>query len=189
MFPAYVKFSDNSTTVEPQTSKEFLQNPSYDSIPVSSATVSQQISSSSESSSDGEIGESKTFENYERPDTPPKIDIFYLDSDRKKEYLKLDTLPNRATPFYKISRPYKRFAKSNNKSSFRRYFKVKRLKKEGQCKDPKRLLDEKESRDEEMRIYLIKNTQDVEKWIDYIKYKVSCSKFFFCIDLIKLSLF
>lgn len=171
MFPAYVRFSEDSAAVETHISKEFLQNPSYDSIPVSSATVSCQISSNSEeSSSDGEI-EVKNVEKYKRSETPPKAEIFYMDSDRKKEYLKLETLPNRATPFYRVSRYLRRFDRTNKKC-FRRYFKVKRLKKESQCHDPKRLLDEKTSKDEEMRIYLIKNTQDVEKWIEYIAYKV-----------------
>lgn len=95
--------------------------------------------------------------------------MFYVDRERKREYLKLDFLPVRAVPFYKVTKNFKRFAQSH-KRSFRRYFKVKRIKRLTQ--DPTRLIDEKVSKDEEMRIFLIKNPQDVEKWIEYIAYKV-----------------
>lgn len=171
MFPAYLKFSEEPPVLKAHTSKEFLQNPSYDSIPVSASTLLEQISSSSDSSSD-ENNETKALEDYKKSETPPKADTFYEDIERKKEYLKLDTLPLRAVPFYRISRHNKHFMRAD-KRIFRRYFKVKRLKKEGRCTDSKRMLDEKSTKDEEMRIYLIKNTQDVCKWIEYINYKVS----------------
>lgn len=178
MFPAYVKFSQDSIEVEPKTSKEFLQNPSYDSIPVSSATIPQEISSDSESSSSAET-KNKTYEflEYDRkddkkPPTPPRnTEVFFVDRKRQKDYLKMSFLPNRAIPFYKISRSLKHFGQPKRK--FRRYFKVKRIKK--LLNEPKKLLDEKVSHDEEMRIYLIKNSHDVEKWIEFIKQKVSKS--------------
>ena len=179
MFPAY-KIQE-STNVEPQTSKEFLQNPSYDSIPVTSSTVAQQITSSSESeSSDGVIEivtESKYLQKYKKKSpTPPTVEHFYIDRERNKTYLKLDFLCNRAVPFYKVRKDLKRFTQSKNNRSggsglaFRRYFKAKRIKKLN--KEPAKLIDEKISEDEERRIYLIKNSQDVDKWIEYIKYKV-----------------
>lgn len=166
MFPAYK--TQDSSAVDPQSCEEFLQNPSYDAIPVTSSTIAQQISSSSSSDSDGELKEDKFVQKYKKPTTPPPVELFYIDRERKREYLKLDYLPNRAIPFYKITRNFKRFAQSNKR--FRRYFKVKRIKKLTQ--DPARLIDEKVSKDEEMRIFLIKNPQDVEKWLEYINYKV-----------------
>lgn len=168
MFPAYK--SQDSELLEPHTSKEFLQNPSYDTIPVSSSTIAQEIPSSSDSSdSDGEI-EAESIQVYKQPPMIPKIEIFYIDCERKKEYLKLDFLPKRAVPFYKVTRNFKRFA-TTNKKTFRRYFKVKRIKKLTQD-SVTRLLDEKPSKDEELRIYLIKNSQEVDKWIEYIEFKV-----------------
>lgn len=169
MFPAYKALVEEPVTVE--ANEEFLQNPSYDTIPVSSATLTQQISSDSGSSdSEGEIkDESRDLQEYKKPPSPVKVEYFYEDRARKKEYLKLDMLPNRATPFYKITRNFKRFAQ--NKKTFRRYFKAKRIKK--LLQDPVRLLDEKVEKDEEMRIFLIKNSEEVDKWIEYIGYKVS----------------
>lgn len=168
MFPAYK--AQDLTSCDAQTSKEFLQNPSYDTIPVSSATLAQDISSS-DFSSDGEIvDDARNLQVYKKPPSPPKIEIFYIDRERKKEYLKLDVLPIRAVPFYRVSRYFKRFAHTNRKP-FRRYFKVKRVKKLAQ--DTERKLDDKQTKDEELRIYLIKNSQEVDKWIEYIEYKVS----------------
>lgn len=178
MFPAYKNDSTVETSAtEPLTSKEFLQNPSYDTIPVTSSTVAQLISSDSDSSdSEGEIkDDSKNVQVYKKKSpSPPKVEYFYVDTDRKKEYLKLNFLPNRAVPFYKITRNFKRFAQS--KRTFRRYFKVKRIKK--MLQDPVRMLDEKVEKDEELRIFLIKNSEEVDKWIEYIEYKVRNSRSF-----------
>lgn len=168
MFPAYSKLSGDSAYVEASTSKEFLQNPSYDTIPVSSSTIGQLITSSSDSS-DNEQYLKEVEEVKERPPSPQKVENFYIDRERKKDYLKLDFLPHRAVPFYKITRNFKRFAQSNRRK-FRRYFKVKRIKLLNE--DPAQLIDEKASKDEELRLYLIKNSQDVGKWIEYIAYKV-----------------
>lgn len=168
MFPAYK--SEESTQIQQETSKDFLRNPSYNTVPVTSSTVALEISLSSSSDSEGEIKQdAKILQFYKRAPSPPKIEIFYIDRERKKEYLKLNFLPNRAVPFYKISRQFKHFAQPRRK--FRRYFKVKRIKK--LLEDPLRKLDEKESKEEDMRIHLIKNSDDVEKWIEYIDYKVS----------------
>lgn len=168
MFPAYK--GQDSTSIEPETSKEFLQNPSYDAIPVSAETLAEVISSS-ELSSDGEVSDDARYlKVYKKPPSPPKVEIFYVDRERKKEYLKLQSLPIRAVPFYRVSRFYKRFAQ-NNRKPFRRYFKAKRVKKLTQ--DTGRKLDDKQTKDEELRIYLIKNSSDIDKWIEYIAYKVS----------------
>jgi hypothetical protein len=167
MFPAYSKISGESTSVEPTASNEFLHNPSYDTIPVSSSTIGQPISSSSDSSDSEEY--MKVVEDYKKPPSPPKVELFYVDRERKKEYLKLEFLPHRAVPFYKVTKKFKRFAQSN-KRTFRRYFKVKRIKK--LTEDPERLIDEKVAKDDELRIYLIKNSQEVDKWIEYIAFKV-----------------
>ena len=170
MFPAYKLNSGDSSTVEPEISTEFLHNPSYDTIPVSSTSISVQISSSSDSSSDGKIQETKRFKAIcNRPPSPLVVEDFYEDRERKKEYLKLDFLPNRAVPFYKVSSNFKRFTQGK-KTTFRRYFKVKRIKK--LMATPVRALDEKSEKDEELRIYLIKNSQEVDKWIEYINFKV-----------------
>lgn len=184
MFPAY-KTQDLSN-VELQTSRDFLQNPSYDTIPVTSSTIAQQITSSSESeSSNGEykhVSESVDLTTFKKkPPTPPATESFYIDRERNKTYLKLDFLSNRAVPFYTIRKDLKRFTRSNKGgSTFRRYFKAKKVKKlsKEMAKDPERLIDDKASKDEEMRIFLIKNSQDVEKWIEYIAYKVGRSTSF-----------
>lgn len=168
MFPAYSKLSVESTSAEPTTSTDFLHNPSYDTIPVSSSTIGQLISSSSDSSDCELLTGGKSYD-FKEPPALPKVEIYYIDRERKKEYLKLDFLPNRAVPFYKVTRKFKRFAQSN-KRSFRRYFKVKRIKKLNEPQE--RLIDEKVTKDEELRIYLVQNSSDVDKWIEYIAYKV-----------------
>lgn len=176
MFPAYVQFSKDTTAdVQSQTSKEFLQNPSYSTVPVSSSTVPVQIRSDSDFSSESDDGfKSKTLEKrFDKPPSPPKVEVFFVDRDRKKEYLKLSVLPFRAVPFYRVSRHLRHFSTPYKHQSFRRYYKAKRIKK--LTKEPKKLLDDNVSQDEEMRIYLIKNSQEVDKWIEFIQHKVSQS--------------
>ena len=114
MFPAYLKLSlEDVSDVAEETSKQFLQNPSYDAIPVSSATIAESISSDSESSSEAE---SRAMIEYSKQPSPPKEDFFYVDRERKKEYLKLDFIPIRARPIYTISKR-NNFSKSHNKVS------------------------------------------------------------------------
>lgn len=172
MFPAYVQFSKDTADVQPQTSKEFLQNPSYSTISVSSSTVPVPISSDSDFSSDSEdeIRTKAVGKQPKKSPTPPKVEIFFVDRDRKKEYLKLSVLPYRAVPFYKISRCFRNFSTPHRHRTFRRYYKTKRIKKLTQ--EPKKLLDDNVSQDEEMRIYLIKNSHEVDKWIEFIQHKV-----------------
>lgn len=171
MFPAYVQFSKDTAEVQPQTSKEFLQNPSYSTVPVSSSTVAVQISSDSEFSSDSDDRlKSRTLEKPFKKSPSPKVEFFYVDRERKKEYLKLNSLPLRAIPFYRVSRHLRNFSTPYKHQSFRRYYKAKRIKKLTQ--EPKKLLDDNVSQDEEMRIYLIKNSQEVDKWIEFIQHKV-----------------
>lgn len=168
MFPAYK--TEDLTPAKPKISNEFLQNNSYDSIPVTSSIVAQQISSNSDSESPEEVN--SLVHKKSLPD-PPETESYYIDRERNKTYLKLDFLCNRAVPFYRIRKNYKNFAQSNrngSKVSFRRYFKTKRVKKLN--KDHERLIDEKVTSDEEMRLYLVKNPQDVDKWMEYIEYKV-----------------
>jgi hypothetical protein len=166
MFAAYKIADENSTNVEP--TEEFLQNPSYNSMPVSSSTICQVSSSDSENGSSTDDGKVCEVARRRSP-SPKKVEYFYEDRQRKKEYLKLTELPHRAVPSYKIGRNFKRFA-PNKKKVFRRYFNVKRIKK--LALNPIPLMDEKVEKDEAMRIHLIKNSQEIDKWIDYIDYKV-----------------
>lgn len=169
MFPAYK--SQDLSAEDSQTCKEFLQNPSYNAIPVTSSLNTQQISSSSDSSDfEDDRQQEKIVNKVKKPQTPPPIEVFYVDRARTRDYLKLEFLPNRAVPFYKIKKRFNLVSQSN-KGKFRRYYNVKRIKKLVQ--DPERLIDEKVSKDEEMRLYLIRNSQEVDKWIEYISYKVS----------------
>jgi hypothetical protein len=166
MFAAYKIAEDNPTNVEP--TGEFLQNSSYNSIPVSSSTICQ-ISSDSESvSKQSDQSDGEEEEVRRRSPSPKKVEYFYVDRDRKKEYLKLNELPHRAVPLYKISRNFKR---SSKKRVFRRYFNVKRIKKLASV-NPVPLMDETIEKDETMRIHLIKNPSEIDKWIEYINYKV-----------------
>lgn len=172
MFPAYVQFSkDTKADVQPQTSKEFLQNNSYSTIPVAPVTISSDSDFSSDT--DHEIRTKAMRKLPKKSPTPPKVEIFFVDRDRKKEYLKLSVLPYRAVPFYRVSRYFRNFSTPYKYRSFRRYFKVKRIKKLTQ--EPKKLLDDNVSQDEEMRIYLIKNSHEVDKWIEFIQHKVRLS--------------
>ena len=163
MFPAYKNEVKKGEHLE--IDKEFLQNPSYDTIPVSASTIAQEISSDSESS-ENEVQE-VVMKEFKKSPSPQKVEYFYEDRERKKEYLKLNKLPRRAVPFYKVTRLYKRFGA---RKPFRRYFKSKRIKK--LLKSTGRLLDEKVEKDEALRIHLIKNSQEVDKWIEYIANKV-----------------
>ena len=164
MFPAY---KNNSNTPE-NVDDLFLSNPSYDTIPIiTSSALIQEISDSS-SESDDELMEivSKETKIPDKVIESIKSTIFFIDSDRKKEYLKLDSLPFRAIPYY--NRTFKVFRVKTKK--FKRYYK--NTKKLNKLKESKSSIEEQKQLDEELRLYLVKNPQDVDKWIEYIEYKV-----------------
>lgn len=164
MFPAY---KNNSNTPE-NVDDLFLSNPSYDKIPIiTSSALIQEISDSS-SESDEEIVEivSKETKIPDKVIESIKNTTFFIDSDRKKEYLKLDSLPFRAIPYY--NRTFKVFRVKTKK--FKRYYK--NSKKLNKLKESKSSIEEQKQLDDELRIYLVKKPQDVDKWIEYIEFKV-----------------
>lgn len=164
MFPAYKNSSNTPENVDDL----FLSNPSYDTIPIiTSSALIQEISDSS-SESDGEIVEivSKETKIPDKVIESIKNTIFFIDPDRRKEYLKLDSLPFRAIPYY--NRTFKVFRVKTKK--FKRYYK--NTKKLNKLKESKSSIEEQKQLDDELRIYLVKNPQDVDKWIEYIEYKV-----------------
>ncbi|CAO1388252.1 unnamed protein product [Diamesa serratosioi] len=163
MFPAY----KNSSIIPENVENLFLSNLSYDKIPIiTNSTLIQQISDSS-SESDEEIVEivSKETKIPDKVIESIKNTTFFIDSDRRKEYLKLESLPFRAIPYY--NRTFKVYRVKTKK--FKRYYK--NTKKLSKLTESKSSIEEQKQLDDELRIYLVKNPQDVEKWIEYIEYK------------------
>lgn len=167
MFPAY---NLNSETIKPETGDQFLQNRSYDVLPVSLKELCEVISSSESSSESNDSLIPPPDEKDPAPKTISLADICYIDCDRKKEYLKLKSLPYRAIPFYEISKTYERNIKSRK---YKRYFKSKKVKKLLNTAGTNSSVDVA-AKDEAMRINLIKNPHQIDKWLQYIKFKV-CS--------------
>lgn len=168
MFAAY-KDKD-----EPKTSTDdgnFLENPSFTSVPIVSGSM--EISSSSDDDSEEEDKNTKVLAIKERssPPRPVKITI-YEDRQRSKEYLKMDSLPSRCVPWYEKSKfSFSSDRQGIGKKKFRRYFNVKRIKK--LMTNPVRMLDDSTDKEDDMRVYLLRNSHEIEKWIEYIQYKVS----------------
>jgi hypothetical protein len=162
MFSAY----STSDQVSKSEDKIFLQNSSFLSLPSTSHQHAlEEISSLSESSSETEDN-SKALKIYHKKPSPPLSEkLYYEDKEPRKEYLKLDTLPLRCVPFYKSSRkkliPY---YSSHKRMKFRRYYNKKSSKKNAFMTDD----DVKE----QLRLHLSKNPNDIEKWIEFIQYKV-----------------
>lgn len=147
----------------------FLQNQSFESSLVPSTSQLQEISSSSLSESESESeDEKKAVAIYRKPPSP-KTQLFYVDSEPRREYLKMDSLPVRCLPRYRLSHKFSLFARkyNNNSTKFRRYFRVKKSKK-GDVGDK---MDVSVA-GEELRIFLSKNPNNVEKWFQYIQYQV-----------------
>lgn len=183
MFAAYSKESENKEIVNVERS-DFLQNPSFESSLAPSTSQLEEISSDSsvesiESESD-EIDDKKAVVLYNKKSVvlykkppSPKTQVFYFDNEPTKEYLKMDTIPARCLPKYRLSYRFSLFKKkfNPNSSKFKRYFKTKKRKKgnEGEEMDVSKA-------EEELRVYLSKNPNDIEKWLEFINYQV---KFFF----------
>ena len=159
MFAAYRNEADDAK--EPE-KPEFIPHTSFQDN--SKALVRVISSESSESSNDSEDDQPKAIQYYKTKPQITKVELFYLDKDQRIEYLKLDSLPKRVLPMYRILR---RFAYYGKRRKFRRYFKRKE-------KASNKSLDEPENDEgQKMKIYLNQNPNDVEKWIEYINYKVS----------------
>lgn len=172
MFAAYKsENSQESSEVAKEVSSEFLQNPSFPSLEnalVPSTSNLEEISSSSSSESDFH-DEKKVVVVYKKL-PPPKVN-YYVDVEPRKEYLKLETMPARCLPRYRLSYRFKLCTPAYNFNSkkFRRYFTVKKKKKKA---DKAEKLD-KDTIENDLKLYLMKNPNDIEKWIEYIQYRVS----------------
>jgi len=149
---------------ESQEKPEFVPNPSFEDT--SRALVRVISSDSSDSSDDSEDDQPKAIQYYRTKPQSTKVELYYFDKDPRIEYLKLESLPRRVLPMYRILRRYN-FMIYGKRKKFKRYFKKK-------DKTSKKSLDEPENDEgQQMKVYLNKNPNDVEKWIEYINYKVS----------------
>lgn len=160
MFAAYKDQTDQQKLPE---STEFLANPSFEDN--SKALVKVSSSDSSDFSSDQSDDEKpKAIEYYKtKPQIAAKPELYYIDKTPRSEYLKMDSLPIRGR--YRVYSMKLLSASFYSRKKFRRYFKDKKSKK--------RKKEEPENdKSEEMRIYLSKNQNDVDSWIEYINYKV-----------------
>ncbi|CRK89603.1 CLUMA_CG003270, isoform A [Clunio marinus] len=168
MFPAY---KDQVTSRVKSINSNFLENQSFEKITFTPTIDVDLISSSSKSSVESDIDDNvhKISHVREHQGTVSETKYFYEDFERKKEYLKLNSLPSRAVPLYKVPKYVKRFVQFNYTGKNNRYFKDKRIRKLNREKKDK--LNAVSEKDEEMRIHLIKNSQEVNKWIEYIEYK------------------
>lgn len=171
MFAAYK--SANSTESNDKITQPdggFLQNQSFETALLPSTSQLQEISSSSLSESDdSEDEKEKAVVIYRKPPSP-KTQVFYVDSKPRMEYLKMDSLPIRCLPRYRLSHKFSLYVRKHNFNStkFRRYFKVKKSTNDALKGDK---MDTSEA-GEELRIYLSKNPNDVDKWFQFIEYQV-----------------
>lgn len=176
MFPAYRNGEGTSQAIDidkpEQENQNFLENQSYTSIPVDQKLVEDSSSSSDSENdkNDGKVERLMLKERSSSPIEPPRM-YFFEDRQRRKEYLQMESLPFRAVPMFNRLRKRKIGSDSRHNQKFKRYFKSNKIKK--LLLDTGRLLDSKETDEEEMRIFLTKNPHEVDKWIEYIQYQVS----------------
>lgn len=172
MFAAYRTEDGISQPADQPTNPIFLENQSYTSIPVDQRAVDGS-SSSSDSDSENEQKSNPPMLR-DRPEAtiePPTIH-FYEDRERRKEYLKMESLPARAVPMHNRLKRRINLSGSFHGKKFKRYFKSKKIKallKDG----TERMLDSEKNNEEEMRLFLTRNPHEVDKWIEFINYKVS----------------
>lgn len=172
MFKAYSLTKPESEDVVEIKETEFLQNSSYistSSNPIVNISSGELTSSSSSESEESSSNNLKALEIYKRikPSPSVKKEVYYVDKNACKEYLKMDSLPHRVLPKYRVTYRF-RLMSGFYPKKFRRYFKSKKEKK-----SKKRKHDEMELNiDEEMRLYLAANQNDIDKWIEFIKLKV-----------------
>jgi hypothetical protein len=172
MFAAYKSVDSSLNEVTEVPNNEFLSNSSFNVVPLNSIT--EQISSDSDDYSEDESN-SKNLQQavqiYNRKE-PRKEQCFYIDKEARKEYLKMECLPIRALPFYKISRRKKLFQHAYGKGAgkFKRYFNA--AKSSRKIKMGKKV-EEEESIDDELRLHLSRNPNDIEKWIEFINKQVN----------------
>lgn len=175
MFPAY---KTNNSSENKSNNEVVTFNSTLDTSLVPSTSKLQDISSSSswDDSDSDDFEEFKEKKNdqvvvvYKKP-TSPKAEIFYIDDEPRKEYLKMDSLPYRCLPLYRLSRRFSLFKRKfdPNSSKFRRYFKVNKKKRKN--KDELKL--DSTITGENLRIHLSKNPNDLEKWMEFIQYQVN----------------
>ncbi|KAG5683555.1 hypothetical protein PVAND_012828 [Polypedilum vanderplanki] len=175
MFAAY---NTTENKVEKVDNNEFLQNKSFESsslLHLTSTSINldlQNISSASDTSSSSSDEEDNRVNKKQKlieiyPST--KVEGFYEDKEPRKEYLKMESLPKRALPFYHTSRYRLTTGFHSGTKKFKRYFSQKKSKK--RKKDKKIEFEAEDDKEEELRLYLTKNQNDVEKWIEYIDMK------------------
>lgn len=162
MFAAYR--ADTDEAKEPEKS-EFIPHTSFQDN--SKALVKVISEDSSDSSNDSEDEQPKAIQYYRSKPQSTKVELYYFDKDPRSEYLKLESLPKRVLPLYRILR---QFSYNGKQKKFKRYYKRK-------DKTSKKSLDEPENDEgQKMKLYLKQHPNDVEKWIEYINYKVrNCS--------------
>lgn len=176
MFAAYKnENSEESKGITKEVPTEFLQNPSFPSLEnavVPSTSNFEEITSSESSESESEKSEDdkKVVVPYKKLQ-PPKVELYYIDIEPRKEYLKLESMPARCLPRYRLSYRFKLYTPTYDFSSskFQRYFKIKKKKKKA---DKAEKLD-KDAIEKELNLYLIQNPNDIDKWLEYIQYRVS----------------
>lgn len=176
MFAAYKnENSEENIEITKEVPTEFLQNPSFPSLEsavVPSTSNLEEISSSEsdQSSSESSEDDKKAVVSYKKL-LPPKVEQYYVDIEPRKEYLKLESMPARCLPRYRLSYRFKLYTPTYNFSSakFRRYFRIKKKKKKA---DKAEKLD-KDTAEKELNLYLIQNPNDIDKWLEYIHYRVS----------------
>jgi hypothetical protein len=175
MFAAYKnENSEETSEIAKEVSSEFLQNPSFATLETavvpSTSHLEEISSSSSESESeDSENDNEKKVIIYKK--LPPEKVEYYVDVEPRKEYLKLESLPARCLPRYRLSHRFRLYTPTYNKNTtkFRRYFRIKKKSKKKADKAEK--LD-KDTTEKDLNLYLIKNPNDIDKWLEYIQYRV-----------------
>lgn len=177
MFAAYKSENiEENKEISKEVNTEFLENASFPSLEnavVPSTSYFEEISSSSSEESESSSEDEKKSVVVYRKLPPSKVE-YYVDVEPRMEYLKLESMPARCLPKYRLSYRFKLYTPTYNFNStkFKRYFKIKKKKKKAEKAEK---LD-KDTVEKELNFYLIQNPNDIDKWLEYIQYRVSNSQ-------------
>lgn len=142
--------------------QNWLENKTYDSIPVASSSKPlTQIKSIEDEPTPKRIKELPKKAPVEQPSK-----YFYEDNKRAKQFLTIFSLPRNVIPKYHKDRKYFR---PKSKPFIRYYKQLKKIKKLNRTSEKE--CDELNSKEENYREQLAKYPHDEEKWLEYYKFK------------------
>ena len=143
--------------------RDWLQNETYDSIPVASSSI--QLFPQESIEDEPEATKETRIKEVKNPPVDQFSKLFYEHNKRAKEFLNMINLPRSALPKYHRSR-----YSSPKKEPFIRYYKqLKKIKKLNRASE--RDQEELSVKEENFRQQLAKYPHDEEQWLKYYQFK------------------